>query len=192
MSMIIASASMAVEARFDGVWTDITEDVRSSRGIKSKYGITGGGPRDRIASTGTFKYEMDNSDTNSAGLLGYYSPDHANARPYWNNGVQIRQRFTYSGSQFIKWRGGISDISPAAGRYLSRDVKVTATDWFDIAGKNKTSLLPTQFNQRADEGLIIILDDIANPPPASLLAVGQDTYPTIFDSTRDESTTITN
>ena len=75
------SAAVKVEMKLagvDGVYTDVSADVLSD--LTATYGISGGGPTDRVASTGSMQFQLNNSASNSAGLVGYYSLGHANAR----------------------------------------------------------------------------------------------------------------
>ena len=85
-----------VEMYLSAAWTDVSADVILSR--TASYGIQGGGPNDRTAPTGTFKATLNNSDSNSAGLSGYYSPGHVNCRTGFDMNVPIRWRIPTSGS----------------------------------------------------------------------------------------------
>jgi hypothetical protein len=167
----------------DGIWIDFALDVIKK--LRIKYGIRGIGPLDRIASTGKMDFEVKNDDENSRGLLGYYSPDHANVREGWGVGNDIRAKLVYSGSTRYKWAGKVDSIKPAPGKYRSRKVKVVCTDWFDTAAKTKVSLQGVQFNVSAEDGIDSLISEMNNLPTASTLSAGQDTFPTIFDSSRD-------
>jgi hypothetical protein len=61
------SAAVTVEMKLagvDGAWTDVSADVLSD--LSCTYGISGGGPTDRVASTGSLTFQLDNSASNSA------------------------------------------------------------------------------------------------------------------------------
>ena len=182
-------ATFSVEMKLSGSWFDISTDVLKN--LKWRNGITGVGPLDRIAHTGTLSFDLRNDDLNSGAALGYYSPDHAAVRSGFDVGADVRFKMVYSGSTRYKWAGEISDITPVPGQYGARTSHVNAVDWFDIAGKAKVSLQDVLFNTRADEGISTLIEAMSNLPIASSLATGQDSFPTIFDSSRDESTAIT-
>jgi hypothetical protein len=172
-----------------GIWTDVSTDV--IKDVRVDYGIRETGPLDRVGSVGTLNIALRNDDLNSDGSLGYYSPDHANARDSFDVGTDVRVKIAYSGSTRYKWRGKIDDVIPVPGKYGPRKTKITAVDWFDIAAKSKVALQGIQFNVSADTGLDSLVTSMSNLPPASSLAAGQDSFPTIFDSSRDESTAVT-
>jgi hypothetical protein len=63
----------SVEAKFDGTnWTRINSDIVST--IALEYGIQGANSLVRVADPGKLEFELNNTETNSAGLVGYYSP----------------------------------------------------------------------------------------------------------------------
>ncbi len=69
-------------------WTDVSVDLAGE--IRLHYGIAGTGPSDRVASTGTLSFTLDNSEKNSALKRGYYSPNHANKRGGFALGIGVR------------------------------------------------------------------------------------------------------
>ncbi|MHA2062935.1 MAG: phage head spike fiber domain-containing protein [Candidatus Thorarchaeota archaeon] len=172
-----------------GVWSDISSDTIKQ--LRAAYGVMNTGPLDRVAGAGTLSFEMRNDDLNSGSALGYYSPDHDNARSGFDTGIDVRLKMTYSGSTRYKWVGRIDTIKPLPGKYNQRRTKINAVDWFDVAAKTKVNLQGIQFNVSADTGLASLLTAMSNLPTASTLAAGQDSFPTIFDSSRDESTAVT-
>ena len=186
-------ATVAIEAQFSGsagAWSDITADVVSQSRLIASYGISGGGPLDRVGQTGKMDFRLRNDARNSGAKLGYYSPGHADVRSGFDIGIGIRLKASYSGSTFYKWRGKLSRIEPAPGKYLSRQTFCTALDWFDIAAKRKMRLQAIQLSQRADQAIATVVSSMTDLPAASTLATGQDTFPTVFDETRDESTSV--
>ena len=90
---------------FEGVWTNVSEDVRTVSPIKAFRGTRGNGPKNRVGDTGRMSLILDNSEANSAGLLGYYSPDHANLRSGFGKGTLVRWILTYGGTDYYKFRG---------------------------------------------------------------------------------------
>jgi hypothetical protein len=87
-----------VEAELNGRgngWTDISSDVCGE--IRVRYGMTGAKPNDRVASTGTMTFALDNSAKNSAQKVGYYSPSHNNKRAGFKLGMGVRLGLTPHG-----------------------------------------------------------------------------------------------
>ena len=174
----------------EGIWADVTADIIQD-GIMARYGIMDSGPTTRIGRTGTMKFALRNDDLSSGSALGYHSPEHANARDGFEIGKKMRLILSYSGSTRYKWVGKLDTIKPIPGIAGPKRTRCTAVDWFDIAGKTKVALQEVQFNVRADEGINDLVSNMPNLPTASTIATGQDTFPTIFDSSRDESTSVT-
>jgi len=191
--MANVKASIALEMQFSGsagAWTDVVGDVLVKPGIQGSYGIMNNGPLDRVARPARINFSLRNDALNSGGLLGYYSPEHDNVRSGFEIGIGTRLAITYSGSTFYKWRGELSSADPDPGRYRSRRTRVQALGWLNIAAKNRVSQQDIAFDQSADQGIATLIEGMTDLPPASSLATGQDTFPTIFDTSRDESTAI--
>ena len=189
---VSVSASPFVECQLSGsagAWTDVTADVRLAQPIRAIYGISGDGPTDRVAQTGTLAFSLDNSQANSGSLLGYYSPDHANARLGFDNGTPVRFGAVYSGSTFYKSICSLDTIEPLPGKYRERYTSCQAVDWLDDAAKYKLRLLEVQLNKRADQNIATIVGAMTKKPPASALATGQDIFPYSLDTSKDETTT---
>ncbi|MFA5154415.1 MAG: hypothetical protein WC554_17860, partial [Clostridia bacterium] len=90
--------SIKLEMQFAGTagaWTDVTDDVIRATPITCTYGIQDSSPLARVASTGTFNFSLDNSELNSAGLVGYYSPGHTNCRSGFAAGITVRFSIVY-------------------------------------------------------------------------------------------------
>ena len=213
------SAAVTVEMKLagvDGAWTDVSADVLSD--LSCTYGISGGGPTDRVASTGSLTFQLDNSAGNSAGLIGYYSLGHANARSGFDLGVIVRLSLTYSGTTYYKFLGSIDSVSPEAGLYRSRRVTVVALDAIDAFAKFKLWGLETRINNSSSDLVKLLIDDVTNtywtlgtgllgqstrlgrtagvgsPNTAAMvrarsIANGQDTYAIALDNTDDRSST---
>lgn len=189
--MAVSLDAYVIEAELAGVgggWTDITGDVRIADGVQWGYGIRGSGPMDRVASTGALTFSLDNSASNSAGLVGYYSPDHANARSGFEVGIQVRVRLTYAATPYTRFIGRVGAIVPMPGTSLERKTVVTAYDWMDEAARFKLTGLATQLSQRSDQLVQTIVSAMTTQPTSTSLATGLDTYEYALDSSRDETT----
>jgi hypothetical protein len=87
-----APFAVTLQAEFSGRgngWTDVSADL-ADQSIKLRYGVNGNKPRDRVAASGTLDFALNNSSSNSGGVVGYYSPGHASRRSGWKLGVRVR------------------------------------------------------------------------------------------------------
>lgn len=97
-------------------------------GTSLEYGITGNRPSDCLAGSGTLRFSLNNSASNSGGVVGYYSPYHASKRPGWGPGVQVLlwiEGLT-TGSVSSMSRSGSTvtvDTSAAHGLYTGAEVR---------------------------------------------------------------------
>lgn len=169
-----------------GVWTSVWADVRIENGVQLSYGIPGSDPTERVAPTGQLSFVLDNED-NSGSLLGYYSPDHANARSGFELGILVRLSITYSGTTYYKFVGTLAGIVPAMGRWLGpRATQCTAVDWMEEAARGKLARIDTQIDKTADQLITTLLAATTKQPIATDFDAGRDIFPFAFDTARDE------
>lgn len=176
-----------IEVELSGVgngWTEITADVLSP--IRIQYGIQGGGPTDRVASTGTMTLRLNNSAQNSAGDRGRYST--IGGVPGWAVGIRLRAQFRdpATATWYVRFVGSISTITPIAGLYNSRQVLVVASDWIDEAARGTIAGLSTQINKRSDEIITLLVGNLPRAPYETAIGTGLDTYPYALDTARDD------
>ncbi len=181
------TATIDLELQFSvGVWTSVWVDVRIKDTVPFAYGIQGTDPLERIASTGQLSFMLDNED-NSGGLLGYYSPDHANARSGFDIGILARLSITYSGTTYRKFVGTLVDINPAMGVKLGpRHTACLVVDWMDEAAHGKLARIATQVDKTADQLITTLLAATTTQPISTDLDVGRDAFPFALDTARDE------
>ena len=170
-------------------WTSIT-DVIIGGGLNLNYGISGSGPADRVASTGTMTFALDNSASNSAGLLGYYSPNNANKRSGFELGIGVRLAITYAGITYYKWRGFLTSIEPMGGIKRERVTNCVAVDYMDDAASSLLNQVALQINKRSDEVFTAVYNNLARPAPATSIGTGISTFAFALDNVQDESTTV--
>ncbi len=173
-----------------GAWTDVSADVRAAVPPHIHYGISGNGPLDLIASTGEYTFALNNAASNSAGLLGYYSPGHANCRAGFEIGIAARIKIVYGGVTYYKFRGILEDIVPIPGLYGQRLVACRVLDWMDETAKRPTREIATQVGQRADQIIATLRDSLTFQPAASSLAAASTEYPYSLDTARDGRTAV--
>lgn len=153
--------------------------------ITCNYGIRGAHPLDRVAGTGTLRFTLDNSTANSAALLGYYTPGHANCRATWTQGVRIRFGITYDGTTYYRFLGWLSSIAPTPGVNGSREVECVATDWMDQAALWKVAGVATMLATEANAVMDAVVAGVPiQPDGVGGEAAGTDTYPFALDPTR--------
>ena len=175
----------------DGTLIDITSDVTSAAPIQVDYGIKGNGPLDRIASTGTMTFTLNNAANNSGGVLGYYSPGHTNVRSGWDLGLLVRLKLTYDGTTYYKFAGNLISIVPDAGSHRRRSVMCTAVDWMDEAARAKVRDVTIQTDKRADELIdSLVSNSVSKQPLATSYDTGQSTFEYAFDNLLDTQTSV--
>jgi len=173
--------SPLVELELDGVWTDVTDDC--SYALRLRYGNWGAGPLDRVAQTGALTFSLRNGTDNTAGLLGYYTPGHANCRAGFRRGIRVRVTMTYLGVGYRRFTGKLYEIAPTPGIYRDRWTRVVAYDWIEELASFVVREVAAQSNQRADQLLTTLVAAMPSnaQPVAQDLDTGVDTFPIGFD-----------
>ena len=178
------------EGYISGAWVDLSADLLAGAAIKLSSGIGGGGIGDRVASGGEFSAEMNNSATNSGGLVGYYSPGHAAARAGWDFAIKVRASVTRGGTTYYKFVGWIDEITPAPGVRGPRAVTVRAVDLMGIAAEWKIAGIPTQIAKRSDQVFSTVVASLPVAAEATTIGTGRSTFAYALDTSRDESLTV--
>lgn len=162
-------------------WADITSDVVRTVPLSFISGNQGHDITDRMSDVGTLSMALNNSDRNSAGLAGYYSPDSGNCRDNFKQDTPVRVVIVSDSVTYYPWRGYIVSISPAPGQRQSRLTMVTACDYFMyLQGDEKFEGVPVQVNKRDDE-LLPLITALAPFEPLNFdYDVGDDTYTYAF------------
>jgi hypothetical protein len=187
----VATPIYIVEVELDGVgagWTNLGQtgdnDVLIT-GFKITYGIDGSEPIDLMAGSALASFVLDNSASNSAGTLGYYSLYHVNKRPGWGLGNRCRIRLIdlSDASSHVRFIGRIDSIDPMPGVRRERQVLVTATCWLEEASRwALTPDIGEQVGLRGDEILTNILAAMPSQPTATSFDVGMEAYPFALDT----------
>lgn len=184
------SWSWDLEAYISGAWTSIAEDVMlRKQAIVASRGIEGSDVVSRVASPGSLTALLDNGESNSAGLLGFYSPGHANMRPNFGRDTLVRLKFAYNGLDYYKWRGYITDLSPTPGRYKERTAQLSATDYMQRMTEHKLTGIAVQESKRSDQIMQVILDNMPVAPVNSSLDTDKFVLPYAMHSDQAEKTT---
>ena len=174
--------SISLEVYAGGSWVNIYQDVIIDS-ITGNRGIMDNGPLDRIGDAGYLNFKLKNSNDNAAGLIGYYSPGHANCWSLWRTGLYVRLVFTYDGQPYYKWFGTIMPrgITVSPGIYADRTVTVRCHDYMAQMAEHKVNLLALQVNKTIDEAMPALLANMPHAPLETSFAAGLETFPTVFD-----------
>lgn len=182
------SAATVLALYNSGVWTDVSADVRT--GVKLEYGLSEASPTSRVAGAGSLTFTLDNSASNSGGLLGYYSLLNTNKRSGFDLNIPVRYVLVNGATSYYKFRGSLSDCVPAPGRYRSRVVNCVALDWMDDASRLKVSGLDSETGKRSDQLVSMLLQAATSRPSSFSVETGIESYEWAFDSTRDEAVSL--
>jgi len=183
----MSTVTTLVEMDFGAGYVDVTPDVVGS--IDVRYGISGTGPLDRVASTGTMRLSLDNSEFNSAQLLGYYSPGNVNRRAGFGIGIKCRLTLTFASVPYTRFIGTIDSIRPTPGVGLERRTEVVAVDWLDYAARWRLSGIPIQLNQVSSDIFSTIIASMPIAPSSIAIAPGKDTYAYALDNAKSGQAT---
>ena len=180
----ISTLQWGVEAEFSGAgsgWTNISADVRATAPVVCEYGIDGQDPTDRVASTGTLSFALDNSEGNSGSTLGYYSPFSTVKRSGFDFNIGVRFWLWYGPNKVYKHVGKLDVVQPTPGRYGVRTTQCQSVDWMDDAARIDLPSLATATSQRGDQLLTTIIAAMTSTPAASSFDTGASTFTYAFD-----------
>lgn len=183
--------SIVTEAYISGAWANISADIRVNPPPRvSGIGILDNTFIARTGDIGTYEFTLDNSASNSGGVLGYYTPHGQNVRTGWDVNIPIRLTISYEGYSRVKFYGTIDldGISVETGKYRGRTVAVRASNWMAHAAKHKINLLDYQTNVRGDQAVQCLIDNVDIKPPNVRMEEGYVTFPTMFDITKANTT----
>lgn len=168
-------------------WTDVTRDLMG--GQDGQYGMPGSGVLDRIARTGELNFGLNNSSSNSAGLMGYYSPNHVNRRAGFQPGIRCRLIVGYGGGLTRTLHlGSLDAVVPPVGLYDS-DLTTTcvSVDYIDELARSPVTGVAVQVDQRSDQIFSTLIATMVRQPEAIDVDMGLDTYQLALDNVQDES-----
>src|SRR5215471_3510409 len=164
------------------LWHDVLleTDVRTASNVVVEYGIKGNSPADRVASTGSATFGLDNSQANSSGLIGYYSLLNTNKRSGFDLNIPVRVSFSSpdvaSSTTYYKFYGSLDTAIPIPGRSLERVTHCVAVDLWDDYARIDEPDIALQTSKRADETLTTLLNALNVQPTTRSLETGSETY----------------
>lgn len=146
-------------------WTSIKDDILTRDSVVYAYGIQSSRPWDLVATTGTLTFTLNNSATNSAGLVGRYSIGHTNCLSGFTVGIPVRWTLTYDGTTYERFRGHLIQAAVQPGTKLSRGVNVVCADWMDRAAVDFYGEAATQESKASGLVMGVLIDQASFPPP---------------------------
>jgi hypothetical protein len=166
-----------------GAWTDVTEDVIRATPITCTYGIQDSSPLARVASTGTFNFNLDNSELNSAGLVGYYSPGHGICRSGFQAGITVRFSVIYGGISYPKFYGRIpaTGIQIIPGSNKERQTMIEVRDFMEQCAIHEINSPAFVQSKTAAEVIQLILAEQSIQPLATEYNTCEDTFFSAFE-----------
>lgn len=161
----------------------ITNDIRvETHPVEAGHGIFDPSPRARTAPPGWMRFALDNSPLNEAGVQGFYTPGHENAMPGWQEGDPIEWAVLEDdGTEHVRFFGMVSNTDPEPGIARNNLVPVECETWLARAMRATVRQLPIRTNIRSDDAIRYLIDAVDRPPRAVELAIGEVTFPFIFD-----------
>lgn len=180
-----------IELELNGVgggWTSVAQDVLISPAIHLEYGIGGAGPTDLVASTGQLSYAHNNSEENSAGVLGYYTPDGVNCRPGFKRGIRVRYSYRVAGTNkfYIKFLGRLINADPTPGVEGERRTLCDAVDYMNELASFHPNVA-MQLNKRADQSWAAVEAALATHPTYTSYDVADSTFPYSLGNAKSEA-----
>lgn len=160
-----------------------------------EYGMSGNGPRDRVAHTGTLEGEIDNSDVNLVANLGGYSPDSAApVSALFQDGSPVILTMNTGAGDKKEFYGTVSRINPSPGRWDGPKVRLTCTDGIEALVIAKVDTLPLRAGITTEEALRTLWDRVPYVPGTESLSFdgseGSFVHDYVFDRAYDEKTKV--
>jgi hypothetical protein len=157
-------------------FVDVTPDLREDSGLDLDYGFSSSSPTDRVAKAGTLAFNLDNSEENSAGLLGFYSPNHANKRDGFGLGMLARLKQVYLGVPKYRFLGTVYSIKPTPG-LAGKSTECMAVDWIDEAARTRVDpSIVLQVAKRSDEVFSTVVAGMRRQPGSISVSPGRDVF----------------
>lgn len=176
--------AVTFEAYIDPSWVDITADVLHSPEPTWNMGVMGNGALDRIGDPEILTFSLDNSASNSASTLGYYTPNHPSCKAGWGTGIPVRLSFVYEGATYYKYYGLIAPngLQTEPGILGQRSVSVTVEGFMAIADRHILELIALQTEKTITEAVPYVLGNMPVQPLTVEYGEPVYTFPTVFDT----------
>lgn len=157
-------------AYLSGTWTAL-DDIQPTN---LEWGMNGNKPTDRLADIGDLSFALDNS-------AGLYTPGGPSALVGWKKGIPVKLVLTYESEEYVRFRGAVEDID-IKPNVKDKKAYVSCVDWLDYAARHPLINPGIQTNQRGNQVLTWVMNNIAIPPLQYDFDTGRETFPTAFDT----------
>lgn len=163
--------------------TPITVDIRTETSpLDARHGFVDDATDQAVAPPGVMGFVLDNSPLNADGLQGRYTVGHENSLTGLKEGNPVLWTVTDDdGVDHVRFVGFVSDMEPEPGLARMQQVPVECETWMARAMRATVRQLPVCANIRSDDALRYIIDQVDRPPRAIDFAVGDSTFPFVFD-----------
>jgi hypothetical protein len=176
-----------IEMELDGYlqgWTFIEDVILGTTSFNR--GLPGIKSTDFLARTGILNFTLDNSQYNSKGKLGLYTPGHANCLPGFAKNVGVRCVISIDGKGFVQFTGRMLNIRTSTGVMGERRVQCICVDYIDQLARKRLVDLPLQIDATDDEVFALIVQQMNIQPRSVQIDKGFDTLQYAFDSMKAE------
>lgn len=162
-------------------WTDVSADVIQV--VSGEEGLNGSGVLDRLAGTGRMKIILHNEGNK-------YTPGHISCVAGFKVGVKVRCVIEYHGVERTRFYGTVvaDGISVDARGWHPSITTVTVSDYMELCALHEMDLPEFAQNKKINEVFPLIIANMPVAPLATEYNVGQDTFPTVFDTTWAKTT----
>ena len=189
--MTVYPDSLRLEMKLNGTWVNVIRDVVGR--IQVNYGIMRNEPTARVAGIGFISFDLNNTDKNSAGISGYYTPGHPEARSGFDTGISVRILISFGGMTIKKFEGKIppKGIKPETGRYGAPITKIIAYDWMEQAANYNMKNIGFETDLTMAEAVAMIIADMPEKPPGVVEYYDMESvFPTVFDTVKSQTTAL--
>lgn len=184
--------SIDIQVYISPSWVSLWADVCNDPPVRWNRGIMDNKVTSYVASPGYLSFDLDNSESNSVGTVGYYTPSNANHLTGFAVGIPIRLAITYEGQTFYKFYGHIlpDGIQTDPGSKSARRVHVSACDYFGIAARHEIKGIQVLSNKTIVEAVGTVLANMSVVPLSTAYTSNPVyTFPTVFDNVSTGITT---
>jgi hypothetical protein len=182
--MTIVYPTVDVLMDFGAGLVSVAADVLLKNPLHASWGIQGCDPAARVARSGQFTFDLNNSEYNSATKLGYYSPLNSNLRSGFGLETPVVIKLTYGATTKYK-RFYISNIDPLPGVHAERTCSITALDLMNRLTRQDVKGLAVQVSKRTDQALATLMALLPVAPLATALSVAPEVQAYLFTDITD-------
>jgi hypothetical protein len=184
----MTTLSWDLEYYTGGAWVSIKADALQS--VIGQHGFASNNPTDRLATTGTLSYTLNNAINNSGAKQGYYSPGHADCRTGFDLGAVFRLKISDGATTRYQLRSKAKTITPTPGVHADQRTKVFCTDYIDDLSEAPLQQIPIQASKRIDEALTTLIAAMVIQPKHTSFSTGPDVFPRLLTGLQDNKAAI--